>query len=129
MPSRSKKLANTAVLFLAAMGSLPVLADSRPCRQLEGSASSSLAGCDTKANFQIVAGNQVLQRPTVSPDEADSGSFVMPQPASPAVSTPNATRPIRALDTDRKVRVVGPRFLPDPAGAINLRAPGQTKAR
>ena len=129
MPSQSRKLVSIAALCLVAIGNLPALADSRPCSQLEASASSGIAGCDKTANFQIVAGNQALQRPTANPDEAGSGSFVMPQPASPTVATPNAVRPIRALDTDRKVRVVGPRFLPDPAEAINLRAPGQTKAR
>jgi hypothetical protein len=39
-----------------------------------------------------------------------------------------AVEPTPAADKDRKVRVVGPRFLPDPSKAIDLRAPAPKKA-
>lgn len=39
-----------------------------------------------------------------------------------------AIEPTPAIDKDRKVRVVGPRFLPDPSKAIDLRAPAPKKA-
>ncbi|WEX11578.1 hypothetical protein [Chelativorans sp. AA-79] len=38
-----------------------------------------------------------------------------------------AVRPM--TEAEKNVRVVGPKFLPDPEGAINLRAPDQPRAR
>ena len=41
-----------------------------------------------------------------------------------------ATSPVSALPPEqRKVRVVGPAFLPDPAGAIDLQAPARKTAQ
>ncbi|WP_311029103.1 DUF2865 domain-containing protein [Mesorhizobium koreense] len=45
-------------------------------------------------------------------------------PAGEAV----ASEPTPLADKDRKVRVVGPRFLPDPSKALDLRAPAPKKA-
>jgi hypothetical protein len=51
--------------------------------------------------------------------EAENGN-----PAAEAA----AVEPTPAADKDRKVRVVGPRFLPDPSKALDLRAPAPKKA-
>jgi hypothetical protein len=71
-----------------------------------------------------------------------SGSIMeIPPPAEPAATPPVAPaaaspatehgaaeeRPID--EAERKVRVVGPVFLPDPEGAIDLQAPGRTPAQ
>jgi hypothetical protein len=52
-----------------------------------------------------------------------------PKPAAVAEPAPPAASPSQPPDPNRKVRAVGPEFLPDPQGAIDLRAPGQTPAR
>lgn len=49
-------------------------------------------------------------------------------PKPPAAPGTAATEPVeRELDEDRKVRVVGPTFLPDPQEAIDLQAPAPTQ--
>ena len=65
------------------------------------------AGCDCNAqrNFTILGG-------------ADSGEKTSPPPM-----------PVEGPAAERKVRVVGPSFLPDPEEAIDLRAPGPKQAR
>jgi hypothetical protein len=69
-----------------------------------------------------------------TPAEAQSAATAEPaaEPATPATEAlTTATVPAdRDLDADgRKVRVVGPVFLPDPAEAIDLRAPAQTQVQ
>lgn len=109
MPTRIAKIASAAALYIVAVSPLDALA---------------------AESFQIIAGNQTLQRPSASSMATGSGSFVTPKTASPAMATPAIVeQPIREFDPDRKIRAVGPRFLPDPAEAINLRVPGQTNAR
>jgi len=58
------------------------------------------------------------------PDGAAGGK---PKAANPAAEAA-AAGPTPEADENRKVRVVGPTFLPDPSKAINLRAPGPKKA-
>lgn len=67
------------------------------------------AGCDCNAqrNFTIIGGNP-------------SGQTATPESERQSVEIPAA---------DRKVRVVGPSFLPDPEEAIDLRAPAPKQAR
>ncbi|MBB6465052.1 hypothetical protein HNQ96_000899 [Aminobacter lissarensis] len=74
-------------------------------------------GCNVSLNrnFSVIAGEG---RPVPSAPQA--------KPAEER-SVPVAPRP--APDPNRKVRAVGPTFLPDPQAAIDLRAPGQTPAR
>lgn len=104
--------------------------------------------CNAPKNFEIIAGNRPQKvsaeaaSATVS-TEADptfSSSIVKPEP--PAASQPSASvedtkqpetrtatadapSPLHDVDPDRKVRVVGPVFLPAPEEAINLRAPAR----
>lgn len=60
-------------------------------------------------------------------DAATIGRILAPKPATTA-ATANAAE--AATDAaDRKVRVVGPMFLPDQEGAIDLRAPGLKKVQ
>ncbi|MDH6232782.1 hypothetical protein M2281_003381 [Mesorhizobium soli] len=84
------------------------------------------------SGFEIIAGNPPRpDAPATASDPTHSSSIVKPEPpASPAKvkTASSATRepPVeRDLDPNRKVRVVGPVFLPDPEGAIDLRAPGR----
>lgn len=65
-----------------------------------------------------------------------SGSFAgtLPQnepmqSAPPASTAPSAAPQARQTDEDKKVRVVGPTFLPDPRAAIDLQAPAPTQVR
>lgn len=74
-------------------------------------------GCNARQdrNFSILAGEgRPIPQSNKEPADAEK-----PVPATPAA------RP----DPNRKVRVVGPKFLPDPQGATDLRVPGPTPAR
>ncbi|WP_095200047.1 DUF2865 domain-containing protein [Mesorhizobium carmichaelinearum] len=101
-------------------------------------------GCNAAQNFQIIGGNP--PPPQQSQPETDAAPFV-PMPASKPdpgadpetlanreggldreaikrLSAKPVTSPVSALPPEqRKVRVVGPTFLPDPSAAINLQAP------
>jgi hypothetical protein len=107
----------------------------------EGTPRAEGCGCNPAKNFSIIAGNPPQ---TAAPTESiDSGSVVRPNEVSRNragaegelsvesaqgidKATPQAAP--RAM-SERKVRVVGPAFLPDPEAAIDLRAPVQKKAR
>jgi hypothetical protein len=90
-------------------------------------------GCNATRDFDVLAGTppEGRQRPV------ESGSFVMPPEPKPEIPAPTRETAIEKQpeaaavepDPDRKVRVVGPRFLPDPEAAIDLRAPAQPQAR
>ncbi|CAN7714203.1 DUF2865 domain-containing protein [Mesorhizobium sp. LjNodule214] len=104
-------------------------------------------GCNAQAgNFEIIAGNP--PSPEQSAPDAATTPFVpmpgaKPDPGTDPETLANAeggldrdtikrmaekpaTSPVSALPPDqRKVRVVGPAFLPDPAGAIDLQAPAR----
>lgn len=90
-------------------------------------------GCNADRDFDVLAGSP----PEGGQAPAENGSFVMPtEPKSeapaPRAADSNETMPEAVAvepDADRKVRVVGPRFLPDPEAAIDLRAPAQPLAR
>jgi hypothetical protein len=73
-------------------------------------------GCNRSKNFEIVSGN--------------------PPPSDAVQSEPVKAKPTSGLDPaadprtggdDKKVRVVGPAFLPDPEAAIDLQAPAPTQ--
>lgn len=86
-------------------------------------------GCNAARNFEIVAGNppaggqpqaetgaensSIVSVPAVRPEPAADPQTPATKPGAPAVAV--------APDQDRKVRVVGPTFLPDPQEAIDLR--------
>lgn len=94
-------------------------------------------GCNPAKNFSIIAG----EPPAEAEPRIDAQvSLPLPEPAAetPAgnaseASTPDPAappKPVAApLEDDRKVRVVGPMFLPDPEGAIDLRSPGRSEVR
>ncbi len=109
-------------------------------------------GCNPARGFSIIAGETeasdedappaaepVLPIPQRRPDPAadpetlanQAGSLdeemikTMLRPAEPALASPRED----TGDDDRKVRVVGPVFLPDPEAAIDLTAPARTQAR
>ncbi|WP_394891985.1 DUF2865 domain-containing protein [Mesorhizobium sp. AaZ16] len=90
-------------------------------------------GCNPTRDFETLAGAPPAGRQT----STESGSFVTtpePKPKAPAPTAAIAgeAKPEAVAvepDGDRKVRVVGPRFLPDPEAAIDLRAPDQPQAR
>jgi hypothetical protein len=91
-------------------------------------------GCNPARNFSILGGTPSGGYETAP--NAPSVSYPV-QPASgknPASIEPQAqdgtvNLPHNPPSGDRKIRVVGPRFLPDPAGTIDLRAPARTPAR
>ncbi|KRB19910.1 MULTISPECIES: DUF2865 domain-containing protein [Mesorhizobium] len=107
-------------------------------------------GCNAAQNFQIIGGNP--PNPRQSQPETDAAPFI-PVPASKPdpgadpetlanmeggldreaikrLSAKPVTSPVSALPPEqRKVRVVGPTFLPDPSAAINLQAPAPKTVR
>lgn len=104
-------------------------------------------GCNAQAgNFEIIAGNP--PSPQQSQPDTETTPFIpvpatKPDPGADPETLANAqggldrdaiarlaakpvTSPVSALPPDqRKVRVVGPAFLPDPAAAIDLQAPAR----
>ncbi len=90
-------------------------------------------GCNPVRDFETLAGSP----PMGEKPPTESGSFVTPpelKPEAPApkVTEAGETNPEAVAvepDPDRKVRVVGPRFLPDPEAAIDLRVPAQPQAQ
>ncbi|NGN39579.1 DUF2865 domain-containing protein [Mesorhizobium sp. CGMCC 1.15528] len=98
--------------------------------------------CNAPKNFEVIAGNPPpsseatsstapnespsilpVAPPAAQETHASSIQKLGPEPAAqPAETKPSELAP---LDPNRKVRVVGPVFLPDPEGAIDLRAPAQ----
>jgi hypothetical protein len=69
--------------------------------------------------------------PIVEPEKKPSSIIQLGTPAVPKVEAeqPKPLSPDKPIDPNRKVRVVGPTFLPDQEGAINLRVPGQKPAQ
>lgn len=98
--------------------------------------------CNPVKNYSIIAGNQPPEEtpetkwlgaiqpvdpvPLAKPDLAAQANGQGSEPSDKALSSDMATS---SVDTDRKVRVVGPVFLPDPAGAIDLRTPVQSQVQ
>jgi hypothetical protein len=99
-----------------------------------GTPQPAQCGCRPARNFSIIAGNPPSNWTTID-TEAESavsteGSITTlgQKPQSPAAEAP---APATTLPPpgERKVRVVGPVFLPDPEGAIDLRAPARKQVR
>lgn len=69
--------------------------------------------------------------PAAAPEKKPSSIIQLGTPAMPKVEAeqPKPLSPDKPIDPNRKVRVVGPTFLPDQEGAVNLRAPDQKPAR
>lgn len=69
--------------------------------------------------------------PATTTDKKPSSIIQMGTPAIPKVEAeqPKPLSPDKPIDPNRKVRVVGPTFLPDQEGAANLRVPGQKPAQ
>ncbi|MFD1986714.1 DUF2865 domain-containing protein [Mesorhizobium newzealandense] len=107
-------------------------------------------GCNAAQNFQIIAGNP--PNPEQSQPETDAAPFIpvpvsKPDPGTDPETLANVeggldreaikrlsvkpvTSPVSALPPEqRKVRVVGPSFLPDPSAAIDLQAPAPKAVR
>lgn len=92
------------------------------------------SGDDTASpGFEIIAGTHPQPSAgSMATDPTQSSSIVRPEvPAAPVAKlldnhlASHEPSPERDLDPNRKVRVVGPVFLPDPEAAINLRAPAR----
>jgi hypothetical protein len=93
------------------------------------------SGDDTASpGFEIIAGTHPQPGAgAMATDPTQSSSIVRPEvPAAPVAKAlgenhlvSHEPSPERDLDPNRKVRVVGPVFLPDPEAAINLRAPAR----
>ncbi|CAN7392738.1 DUF2865 domain-containing protein [Phyllobacterium sp. LjRoot231] len=68
-----------------------------------------------------------------APQPAEKPSSIIqlgePAPAKTEAPLPQPLSGDKPIDPNRKVRVVGPTFLPDQEGAINLRAPDQKTAQ
>lgn len=74
-------------------------------------------GCNAglNSNFSIVGGEGRAVPKAANPAQEDEASLPVTPKAAP--------------DPDRRVRAVGPTFLPDPRAATDLRVPGPTPAR
>ncbi|WP_348777108.1 DUF2865 domain-containing protein [Mesorhizobium sp. KR2-14] len=143
---------DTATEMISAQSSMPYSGLPAAFRY-RSSATPEGCSCNAPRNFEIIAGNppqqeaaEVQPAAAIAPTEAEpefSASIVKPEPPAPAASVESVASPeamatvaagdepaaIRDLDPDRKVRVVGPTFLPDPEEAINLRVPARRHGR
>lgn len=95
---------------------------------------SASCGCNAAGTFSVIGGGSA---PTGQPISESSSVMTMPAIApapskatkASAVEEPSVTPAIsHAPDPDRKVRVVGPTFLPVPPAAANPQAPAPTPA-
>ncbi|MEI9412854.1 DUF2865 domain-containing protein [Mesorhizobium salmacidum] len=105
-------------------------------------------GCNAAQNFQIIGGNPPSQQqsqperdaaPTIPASKPDPGADPetlanrdggLDREAIKRLSAKPVASPVSALPPEqRKVRVVGPSFLPDPSAAIDLQAPAPTAAQ
>ncbi len=104
-------------------------------------------GCNVARNFTVIAGEpprteepvpvaaaEIIPQPVPRPDPsadpetlANAEGGLTEDAIRSMLKPPPAEEPKTA--STGKIRVVGPVFLPDPAGAIDLRAPGQMKAQ
>lgn len=107
----------------------------------------SCAGAQKPGGFSIIAGEPEKQQPETVAATGNAGQPALPLPRSrpdPASDPetllnregqfgPDAIKRLLSNETvansDRKVRVVGPVFLPDPATAVDLRAPARTEVQ
>lgn len=108
-------------------GSLQILAERQAPAPKRGSKAS---------NFTIIAGNPPADEhlakpePELTPDAEDSPDIPSPSFAMPGEKAgPPVPDAVPHDPEQRKVRVVGPGFLPDPEGAIDLQAPVQKQVR
>jgi len=99
--------------------------------------------CNAQKNFEVIAGNPPSSSEAAPSEPAASPSIMPVEPPAtqethassiqklgpPPATATLESKPSEAvpLDPNRKVRVVGPMFLPDPEAAIDLRAPVQKK--
>ncbi|MEI9416094.1 DUF2865 domain-containing protein [Mesorhizobium sp. Cs1321R2N1] len=105
-------------------------------------------GCNAAQNFQIIGGNPPSQQqsqpepdaaPTIPASKPDPGADPetlanrdggLDREAIKRLSAKPVASPVSALPPEqRKVRVVGPSFLPDPSAAIDLQAPAPKAAQ
>lgn len=108
-------------------------------------------GCNAPRNFSVLGGGSgAMSTPSPDMQSVSPSVSVMPaarpDPAADPETQANveggldaatirrlaaeaaASKAAAEPDKDRKVRVVGPKFLPDPSAAIDLQAPAQKKA-
>lgn len=87
-------------------------------------------GCSctpAKKNFTVVAGEGAMSTRADAEKPSTDVASAPPDPAAADGKQQSEDRPEATGDlAERKVRVVGPAYLPDPVGAIDLRAPAQT---
>ncbi|MFA6153551.1 DUF2865 domain-containing protein [Mesorhizobium sp.] len=108
-------------------------------------------GCNAAQNFQVIAGNPPNPAQSQPPQTDAASSIVAPvsepnpaadpetqanmdggldQAAIKRLSVKPAASPVSTLPPEqRKIRVVGPTFLPDPSAAIDLQAPAPKAVR
>ncbi|WP_082143921.1 DUF2865 domain-containing protein [Nitratireductor soli] len=119
--------------------------------------SKKVCGCQPTRNFSVIAGEPpaagspaiggsaapVTEEATASVGDTDSGSFYRPTPrpdpemlakaidvnAETLKAEPEAVPAPSVPSEPRRVRIVGPEFLPDPEEAIDLRAPVQNRVQ
>ncbi|MET0940111.1 MAG: DUF2865 domain-containing protein [Mesorhizobium sp.] len=89
--------------------------------------------CKPARGFSVIGGNPRAPGALPAPEpgaakakERSSGSITtFGEPAAPTAGVASSPPPTQLPPPgERKVRVVGPKFLPDPEGAIDLQAPG-----
>jgi hypothetical protein len=103
-------------------------------------------GCNPQKNFTVIAGEPpisepvepVIPQPVPRPDPAADPETLANAEGGLTVDTirklmkpkpPADNNPKTASTGPGRIRVVGPMFLPDPEGAIDLRAPGRKKVQ
>ena len=97
-------------------------------------------GCNPAKNFTIIGGGTADAAAPAIESEALPAPVARPDPAADPETLANrdggfdgetiqrllAPRPADTGSTDKRVRVVGPAYLPDPEAALDLQAPAPT---
>ena len=91
-------------------------------------------GCNKPQDYSVTAGRPPLSGPSGDDPASGPSSIITLGTATPGSKT--AIAPVPAIGperdetaADRKVRAVGPTFLPDPKSAIDLQAPARTQVQ
>ena len=94
-----------------------------------GVAQPANCGCNRQQNFNVMTTPAQDEAPATAPSSIISLGSAAPAEKQAEIPA-NSVGPERdETAEDRKVRAVGPTFLPDPGSAIDLRAPAQTQVQ
>lgn len=96
--------------------------------QQAGFVRPAACACGAPKLYEVIAGDTTVKATMPKGDDAPMPTARPESTTETTATTPAAPVERDIASADRKVRVVGPEFLPDPEEAIDLRAPGRKPA-